>query len=224
MLSISKENFLKAIYHHKEKHDRHVTSSHLAEDLKISQAAVSEMSKKLAKRGLLTHQKYKGVDLTPAGEIIALKVVRRHRLWELFLIKSLKLPLSQVHIEAERLEHATSEFLLDKLDAFLDYPQFGPHGDPIPDKNGKLPVMPKLSALHTADTGKQYRVMRLDDTNRHLIEYFEEIGVELHAVITVTKKLDYDQSMTVTIDGHNHLLTDKMAKNIFVTPNTNHHD
>jgi len=220
MLSISKENFLKSIFHYKEKHDKNVTSSHLAEDLNISQAAISEMSKKLAKEGLLTYEKYKGVDLTSRGKIIALKVVRRHRLWELFLIKSLKLPLSQVHEEAERLEHATSDFLLDKLDAFLDYPKFGPHGDPIPDKNGVLPEMPEMHPLHAVETGQRYQIIRLDDTNQHLIEYFEEIGIELHGIITVTKKLDYDNSMTITIAGNNFLLSDKMSKNIFVTKMT----
>ena len=119
-----------------------MSTAFLADKLEVSNAASTDMVKRLNTQGLLRYEKYKGVELTDQGEKLALRTIRRHRLWETFLINTLGLSWSEVHEEAEVLEHQTSDFLIDKIDQFLDYPEFDPHGDPIPSKDGKIPEIP----------------------------------------------------------------------------------
>lgn len=134
MSTISKENYLKVIFNQNELVNDFVTTSQMAQELDVSNAAISDMAKKLSSEGLITYEKYKGMELTSKGEKMALKVIRRHRLWELFLMKILGLNWSEIHDEAENLEHHSSDFLIDKIDEYLGYPEFDPHGHPIPKK------------------------------------------------------------------------------------------
>jgi DtxR family Mn-dependent transcriptional regulator len=217
MSTISKENYLKAIYHISVLEGSTVPTSRVAEKLEISNAATSEMAKKLAEMGLISYTKYKGVELTGEGEKIALGIIRRHRLWELFLIEVLGLSWSEVHDEAERLEHHSSELLVDKIDEYLKYPEFDPHGDPIPQRNGILPNMPDLISLDEAPVGKCYKIIRVDDGSSELMKYFTQIGLLLHKKIRILRRLEYDDSVMVSIDAKEFTLSKKISNNIFVT-------
>ena len=194
-----------------------VSTSQVAHELDVSNAAISEMAKKLCKQGLVSYEKYKGMELTGEGEKAALAVIRRHRLWELFLIEVLGLSWGEVHEEAEKLEHYTSDFLLDKMDEFLGAPEFDPHGDPIPRKNGELPDLPDFISLADTEKGKMYKIVRVDDRNSELIKYFTKLGLGLDKNIEIVDKLSFDNSVIIKIDGNINSLSAKVAENLFVT-------
>ncbi|MCP3928968.1 MAG: metal-dependent transcriptional regulator [Bacteroidetes bacterium] len=217
MLTISKENYLKTIYHKKRLDGKPVSASSIAEELNISNAAISEMAKKLSSEGLLDYTKYKGMVLTNKGEQQALKVVRKHRLWELFLIDVLGLSWSEVHDEAEKLEHQTSEYLIDKIDEYLNFPEFDPHGDPIPNKNGKLPEVPERLLLHLCEVGKTYLISRVDDRNSQLVNYLSRIGLNLNKEIHILEKMEFDNSIKVSVESDEILLTEKVVNSISVS-------
>lgn len=216
MPTISKENYLKAVYNRIYESGSGATTSAIAEKLEISNAAISDMAKKLSNQGLITYAKYKGMELTSEGEKVALNVIRRHRLWELFLMQSLGLSWSEVHDEAENLEHSTSDFLIDKIDEFLEYPKFDPHGDPIPQKNGVIPEAPDVIELREAVVGKKYKIGRVSDKNSDLINYLTQIGIELAKEIEIIEKLSFDNSVIIKIDSKNHSLSEHVASNVFL--------
>lgn len=217
MTSISIENYLKAVYNSTGGKNNPVTTSELAAKLDVSNAATSDMAKKLAKAGYVTYVRYKGLSLTEEGEKHALRIIRRHRLWELFLIKVLDLSWGEVHDEAEKLEHCASEFLIDKIEEYLDFPEFDPHGSPIPGKNGELPVMPKIIPLFEAVTGKSYTIAKVTDRSSELIHYISGLGISLNSHIEVTDKLSFDDSMTIKIGGVKHSFSKKITEHIFVS-------
>lgn len=174
------------------------------------------MAKKLADDGMISYEKYKGMELTAAGEKIALKVIRRHRLWELFLVKALGIGWNQVHDEAEKLEHYTSEFLIDKIDEYLGYPEFDPHGHPIPKKNGILPKSPKVILLSEAEKNVVYEFVRVDDRDSELINYLIKVGLLLNTELKVVDKLAFDNSITVSFDKKVLSLSKELTNSIYV--------
>lgn len=216
MSTVSKENYLKVIYNHNYSFGENASTVKLAQELAVSNAAISDMAKKLSQEGLISYKKYKGMELTGEGEKIALNVIRRHRLWELFLIKVLDLPWSQVHDQAEKLEHHTSEFLIDKIDEYLDYPEFDPHGHPIPRKNGSLPKSPKLMVLADAEVGSEYEIIQVDDRDNKLIDYLSKIGLVLNTKFEVISKLEFDKSLTVKFGSQTVSISQKISESIFV--------
>jgi len=216
MTSISKENYLKLIFAHNEKNNQFVTTSVLAHELEISNAATSEMAKKLNNSGFVTYQKYKGIELTKKGKKIALDVVRRHRLWELFLMKVLGLSWAEVHDEAERLEHISSEKLIDRIDAFLEFPVLDPHGEPIPTKNGKMPKIPKSIKLSEGQVGNRYKITKVEDAGNNLISYLSRIGIELNQTLDIIEKLSFDNSVIVKYEGNELSLSEKVANHLFI--------
>lgn len=216
MPTISKENYIKTVYQLDSESDQSVTTSQIAQTLDITNAATSEMAKKLAENGLLNYEKYKGVELTDNGKQMALNIIRRHRLWELFLIEVLGLTWGEVHDEAELLEHTTSDFLIDKIDRFLNYPKFDPHGYPIPDKNGILPEFSSGIPLKDTEPGKFYKVLRVDDKQAGMIEYISRLGISLMCEIRLIEKLSFDNSVMIEINGNSHLISEKVSEKIFV--------
>lgn len=216
MPTISKENYLKAVYSESLEEAAGAKTSVLSEKLEVSNAAISEMARKLSDEGLLNYAKYRGVELTGEGKKIALKVIRRHRLWELFLIKVLGMSWSEVHDEAERLEHSTSDFLIDKIDDFLDNPTVDPHGDPIPRRNGTLPKLPELINMLNAEIGCKYKIGRVNDRSSDLMNYLTQIGLELFKKIEIVDKLSFDNSVIIKVDSINHSLSEFVASNIFL--------
>ncbi len=216
MPTISKEDYIKIIYQNAEE-NKTVTTSSVAKNLDVSNAAATDMIKKLFAQGYVTYKKYKGVKLTAKGKKLALDLIRRHRLWELFLMKSLGLTWDEVHREAELLEHQTSKKLIDKIDEYLNYPKFDPHGAPIPDKKGKLPLQKKLIRLDKATPNKKYTVAKVSDKNDELVRYFSKLGLKIGSKFKITEILSHDGSVFISNRHGNFNISEIVAKNIFVT-------
>jgi DtxR family Mn-dependent transcriptional regulator len=210
------ENYLKNIYKLQEKGGK-VTTSSLSEKLQISAASVSEMIRKLAEEGTLRHTPYKGVELTPEGRKKALRIIRRHRLWEVFLVEVLKYDWDEIDEEAERLEHITSGKLEERLDKALGYPTHDPHGDIIPTADGKLKQRNDIP-LSAASVGRKVSVTRVSDTHPEVLQYAARLGILLGEVLHVMEKVDFDGSMKISVGKKEQFVTQKLADNIFVRP------
>lgn len=217
MPSASIEDYLKNIYHLQLEGSK-VNTSSLAGLLNISPASVSEMVGKLSKLGWITNKPYYGFRLTDEGERISVNLVRKHRLLEVFLYQYLGYKWEDVHTEAEKLEHVCSEMFIEKLDKVLGHPKFDPHGDPIPDKNGSFPKAERIP-LTKAGAGKSYVIANVNDTSKEVLIYITKIGIKLNTAIKLNEVLEFDGSVLISLNGHDQLLSRKIAENIFVTEN-----
>jgi DtxR family transcriptional regulator, Mn-dependent transcriptional regulator len=215
--TISKENYLKAIYGIAKKNGSMVSTSTLAKELGVSSAAISEMANKLSKQGYVEYKKYKGINILAKGKKIAVNVLRKHRLWELFLIETLGLNWGEVHAEAEKLEHSTTNFLIDKIDEYLNYPDTDPHGAPIPSKDGNYRYESNDFPMNECEIGKNYKISRVNDRNLDLIKYLSQINISLNKKIKIKDKLTFDDSIIIEIDNESHSLSEKVVNNIFIS-------
>jgi DtxR family Mn-dependent transcriptional regulator len=220
MKNISKEDYLSTIYRHRN-NEGGIKATQLAEQLEISNAAVTDMMKKLSKDGLVNYTRYKGIKLTGQGESYARNMVRRHRIWELFLQRIVGMPWDKVHDEAENLEHSSSDELVNRLEEMLEYPQFDPHGDPIPDKNGMLPKQKKVIPLSMIKTGEMVEVARVNDFDNDFLIYLSGIGIKLHKKLMIKDVLNFDKSMLIEIDGSEINISNTIAANIVVESDNN---
>ncbi|MFI5236879.1 MAG: metal-dependent transcriptional regulator [Ignavibacteriales bacterium] len=216
MNNISKEDYLSAIYKSIDGNGT-IKATLISAKLGISGAAVTDMLKKLSKDGYVNYEKYKGIKLTKNGEDYARSVVRRHRIWELFLHQVLGIPWDKVHEEAHKLEHGSSDQLINRMEEMLDFPEFDPHGDPIPDKNGRMPKWKKGIPLSSVKPGNKVRVNRVHDFDSSFLHYISNIGIELGKLIKVIDVLGFDHSLLINIDGKKINISSKLAANIFVT-------
>jgi len=216
MKNISKEDYLSVIYKSSDSSGE-IKANQIAEKLNITSAAVTDMLRKLSKEGYVDYKRYKGIKLTKSGENYARNMVRRHRIWEVFLYQIVGLPWDKVHGEAENLEHSSSDELIDKLEEMLDYPEFDPHGDPIPDKNGKMPNSNLGVPLSAIEPGNIVRVNRVPDFDSSFLQYISKIGIELNKEITVLDSLEFDHSLSIKVDKKETNISNKVAANIFVT-------
>lgn len=216
MKNISKENYLSVIYKSSDNNSE-IKANQIAEKLNISGAAVTDMLRKLAKEGYVEYKRYKGTRLTKSGEEYARNMVRRHRIWELFLHQIVGLPWDKVHDEAHNLEHGASDELINRMEEMLDFPEYDPHGDPIPDKNGKLPKGNCGIPLSNIKSGHKVKVNRVHDFDSSFLQYISKIGIELNTEITVIEKLEFDNSLLIKIDKKETNISSKVAANIFVT-------
>jgi DtxR family Mn-dependent transcriptional regulator len=214
MYSRSIEDYLKHIYQLQSAGSK-VNTSSLASVLNVSPASVSEMVSKLSKPGWIENTPYKGFSLTEEGEKIAVNLVRKHRLIEVFLHQHLGYSWDEVHNEAEKFEHVCSDKFINKLDEYLGYPQTDPHGDPIPDVNGKI-TDKKNRLLSDVETDKKYIVRKVNDTSDEVLKYISSIGIELNTEIKLSEKISFDESVLISINNMEHLLSKKIAENIFV--------
>ena len=215
------EDYLRSIYRVQERDGRASTTA-LARELTISSAAVTEMVRRLADLGLLEYQKYQGATLTPSGMEHAVHVTRRHRLWEVFLIEHLGFAWDEVHAIADALEHVASEVLVDRLDAYLEYPTHDPHGDPIPTRDG---VMPRRTLVPICDLapGDRAVVERVSDEFPELLRYASSLGLSIKASIQVLERIEFDGSLRVVTNGVAAVISQKLASSVFVartTPST----
>jgi DtxR family Mn-dependent transcriptional regulator len=216
MKNISKEDYLSVIYKSSDSNGE-IKANQIAEKLNVSGAAVTDMLRKLSKEGYVDYKRYKGIKLTYSGEEYARNMVRRHRIWEVFLHQIVGLPWDKVHGEAENLEHSSSDELIDRLDKMLDFPEFDPHGDPIPDRNGKMPNSNSGVPLSTIEPGNIVRVNRVPDFDSSFLQYISKIGIELNKEITVLDTLEFDHSVSIRVDKKETSISSKVAANIFVT-------
>jgi len=217
--STSEENYIKAIFH-LQRQDGTVTTNELANELKTKPASVTDMMKKLKVKKLLNYQPYQGFRLNNDGTRVALGIIRRHRLWEYFLAEKLKFSWDEVHEVAEHLEHVSSKKLIDKLDEYLGFPRVDPHGDPIPDANGKIEVSKKICLielpLHTPAI-----VSNVSNQSNEILELLEHKKITIGSKLEVKKKFEFDNSMEIRI-GRQPVFTIsvQLAKNIFVNYGT----
>ena len=215
MNNISKEDYLSAIYKYRNKNGE-IKANLIAEKLQVSNAAVSDMLKKLSNDGHIKYEPYKGIKLTVNGEEYAKKMVRRHRIWEVFLHQVVGLKWDEVHDEAHKLEHSTSDKLLNKMEEMLDFPEFDPHGDPIPSKDGSLPQQKKTVPLSILKEGQTGKVIRVNDFDNSFLQYISKIGIKLDKDITVKDVLNFDRSMLVSVEKKEINISNTIAANIFV--------
>lgn len=216
MLSFAEENYLKAIYHLSQEGKEEVSTNSISENLHTRPASVSDMVRKLALKGVINHKKYQGVTLTKDGIANALLVIRKHRLWEVFLVEKLQFNWDQVHEVAEQLEHIRSPLLIERLDKFLGKPKFDPHGDPIPDKNGKIISKPRIPLARLKE-GQVGKIAAVKDTSTLFLQYMDKIGAQIGANIRVIEKVAYDGSLEVKIDQNKTVfVSSQVSKNILV--------
>lgn len=215
MLSLTEENYLKAIYHLSEGGSKAVLTNELAEAMNTKAASATDMIKKLSVKEFISYEKYYGVNVTAKGKTEALMVIRKHRLWETFLVEKLGFSWDEVHEVAEQLEHINSPRLIEKLDEFLGYPKVDPHGDPIPDSKGKLKVVPHIS-LDLLKIGYQGKIAAVKDSDSNLLKYLDKIGAKPGVKIKILGKEEYDESLEVLIEDHRVFISKAVAQNILL--------
>jgi DtxR family Mn-dependent transcriptional regulator len=216
MLTLTEENYLKAIFHVENTLNGTVSTKAISESLDVKAASVTDMLKRLSEGKLVVYEKSKGVKLTEKGRKSALQVIRKHRLWETFLVDKLKFSWDEVHEVAEQLEHIHSERLIEKLDAFLDYPKFDPHGDPIPDARGKMTDINAIS-LTQAKLGISYKIVMVKDDSAAFLKYVDKVGLSLGDTITVKEIEEYDGSIIIRLTNKRDIsLSNQSAIQLFV--------
>ncbi|MBS1951334.1 MAG: Mn-dependent transcriptional regulator MntR [Cytophagales bacterium] len=215
MLSFTEENYLKAIYHLSQDGDSPVLTNDLAKSVKTKAASATDMIRKLASKKLIGYKKYYGATLTAKGKAAALMVIRKHRLWETFLVQKLGFLWSEVHEVAEQLEHIQSRRLIERLDEFLDFPRTDPHGDPIPDQNGKI-FQPAAISCDQLKEGKPSSIIAVKDSSNSLLMLLDKIGAHPGKKIKIIGREPFDQSLEVLLDGQKVFLSSEVAKNILV--------
>ncbi|MEY5045864.1 MAG: hypothetical protein RL713_1089, partial [Bacteroidota bacterium] len=204
-----------AIFHLQEEVER-VNTVQLAQTMKTKPASITDMLKKLKAKKLLDYQPYYGFKLTAEGNKIALGIIRRHRIWEYFLAEKLKFNLHEIHELAEVLEHVSSKKLIDKLDAYLGSPKFDPHGDPIPDLEGKI-ALDNYISLAAMEEKTRGRVCRIGNASNKIMELISHQQIKIGSQIIIEKKFEFDASMEITVDRkHKANISQQLAKNIFI--------
>lgn len=217
--SFTEENYLKHIYKLSKRSEKGVSTNALAERLDTKASSVTDMIKKLAAKKLVDYKKYQGVTLTKKGQKIAVDIIRKHRLWEVFLLEHLGFGGEEVHDVAEELEHINSETLVDRLDKFLGYPKYDPHGGPIPNSEGVFPE-PKRVKLDELEVGRKTKVMGITEHSDAFLTHLKKLGLELGAEFDLKERFDFDRSVEIELNNKTIQLSHDVAKNIFVSYNS----
>jgi DtxR family Mn-dependent transcriptional regulator len=215
-LSFAEENYLKAIYHLSSSGQKQVNTNAIADRLNTKPASVSDMMRKLSAKDVITYVKYQGVNITDDGIKRALSVIRKHRLWEVFLVDKLNFHWDEVHEIAEQLEHIQSSLLITRLDEFLDYPKFDPHGDPIPDEDGIISSKPMI-ILSELPQGTNCRLVSMVDTGTAFLKYLDKIDMKIGTKIKVLDIFDFDGSMEIEADKKKSItISRQVADNLLI--------
>ncbi len=214
-MTFSEENYLKTIYHLTIISDAEVSTNAIAEMMETKASSVTDMLKKLADKDLVNYIKYQGVSLTNKGKLTAKMIVRKHRLWEVFLVEKLNFTWGEVHDIAEQLEHIKSEKLINKLDDFLGNPTEDPHGDPIPNAKGQIIAIEKqlLSELSENQTGI---CVGVKDSSSEFLKYLDKQEIALGSRIEIIEKETFDSSLKIKLDSKELTISNKIAGNLFV--------
>ncbi len=216
MNSQTEENYLKAIFKIAENTNGNVSTNAIAEKLNTKASSVTDMIKKLAEKQLVMYEKYQGVKLTEDGEKIAIQIIRKHRLWEYFLVNTLDFKWDEVHEIAEELEHINSDALIDKLDNFLNFPQYDPHGDPIPNKEGFFNRHQSLP-LSTFQTNDKVLITGVIDHSPAFLQYLAAINLALGTYLDIKEIADFDKSFTILLNKEKQVfLSYQVTKNLLV--------
>jgi DtxR family Mn-dependent transcriptional regulator len=215
MFTLSEENYLKAIYHLESDSKKGISTNAIAKSLETKASSVSDMVKKLSEKEVVLYIKYQGVTLTEFGKKTAANIVRKHRLWEVFLVEKLNFSWDEVHDVAEQLEHIKSPKLINQLDSFLGFPTHDPHGDPIPDKDGHVNTVDKilLSTLNKDESGV---CVGVDDSSSEFLRFLDKKGITIGKKITVLEKEDFDDSLSIQMDNKKYSISNKIANNLYM--------
>lgn len=216
MVTLSEENYLKAIYHLGNQGGKTVSTNAIAEQIDTKASSVTDMVKKLAEKELANYIKYQGVSLTETGRLTAMSVIRKHRLWETFLVNKLNFSWHEVHEIAEQLEHIKSEKLIDKLDDFLDNPTHDPHGDPIPDKNGNYTKIKSKSILDIS-AGSKGVLISVKDSSKAFLKYLNKNELALGDMIKVVEFEPFDESFTIETKSKTMSISKNVAENLYLS-------
>ena len=215
-ISFTEENYLKVIHRLSEATSEDISTNAVAELMQTKAASVTDMLRKLAEKGWVNYQKYQGVRLSAEGEKIALSIVRKHRLWEVFLVDKMGFNWDEVHEIAEQLEHIESDQLVNKLDEYLGFPKTDPHGDPIPNKEG---ILPELAYSHLSDikTAKTCKLMGVAQDSAVFLQLLTKLNLSLGAKLDIQEINEFDRSIFVSInDAAPIFISHEVAKNILV--------
>jgi DtxR family Mn-dependent transcriptional regulator len=213
--SFTEENYLKTIYHLQQQSNNSVSTNSISEALQTKAASVTDMLKKLADKQLINYEKYQGVTLTHHGQKNALSIIRKHRLWEVFLVEKLNFKWDEVHEVAEELEHIHSEKLINRLDEFLDFPEFDPHGDPIPNSKGEIKPV-KLLPLNSLEIGKEGLISGFVNNTKEFLQYLDKMDLLLGKTITIADKVAFDGSLVILVNNTEKNISKEVAKNILI--------
>lgn len=214
-MTYSEENYLKAIYHLSLFQKKGVSTNAIAKMIDTKASSVTDMIKKLADKNLVEYQKYQGVSLTAEGLLEAKMIVRKHRLWEVFLVEKLDFSWDEVHDVAEELEHINSEKLINKLDAFLDFPTEDPHGDPIPNSKGEIKKMDK-KLLSELKLNQKSICVGVKDSSSDFLKYLDKQQIALGSTIEIIEKESFDASLSLKVNGNEMNISNKIASNLYV--------
>ena len=217
MQSSTEENYLKAIFKLTCENEKGASTNSIAEETNTKASSVTDMIKKLSEKGLVNYIKYQGTRLSKEGEIIALKVIRKHRLWEVFLVEKLKFSWDEIHEIAEQLEHIRSPKLVDRLDEHLGFPKTDPHGDPIPNKKGELPIqeMVTLDKLNTNDHGI---LIGVSEYSKDFLNYLDGIKLQLGSSIEVLNFFAFDKSLKIKVNNNSEVtISHKISSNLNIS-------
>jgi DtxR family Mn-dependent transcriptional regulator len=216
MQSYTEENYLKAIYNLSSIENQVVSTNAIAEKLSTKASSVTDMLKKLADKKFIRYEKYQGAELTEKVKKIAVNIIRKHRLWEVFLVNHLNFKWDEVHDVAEELEHINSEKLFDSLDRFLNFPQFDPHGDPIPDKDGKIYHHKEIS-IKDLKVGEYGIIVGVKEHHPEFLRYLENAKLILGTTIQVVKIFKWDNSFMIKCNKKQDIsISDKVASNLYI--------
>tara|TARA_B100000809_G_scaffold2552_1_gene2918 strand:- start:912 stop:1565 length:654 start_codon:yes stop_codon:yes gene_type:complete len=215
MFTLSEENYLKAIYHLESDSKKGISTNAIAKSLETKASSVTDMVKKLSEKEVVLYKKYQGVTLTEFGKKTAANIVRKHRLWEVFLVEKLNFSWDEVHDVAEQLEHIKSPKLINQLDALLGFPTHDPHGDPIPDKEGNVNIVDKI-LLSTLNKGESGVCVGVNDSSSEFLRFLDKKKITLGKIITVLEKEDFDDSLSIEIDGEKLSISKKIANNLYI--------
>ena len=215
-LSYTEENYLKCIFKiGSENEIQEAGTNALAEYLSVKPASVNEMAKKLKEKKLVDYEKHGKITLTKSGNEHAIDIIRKHRLWETFLYEKLEFRWDEVHEIAEELEHINSKKLIDRLDRFLNFPEYDPHGDPIPNEKGVLKKQSKKT-LSQIEVGETCKMVAVKDNSSSFLQYVLELGLGLNNKIKIVSREEFDHQTTIEINGDVKIVSLKFTENIFV--------
>jgi DtxR family Mn-dependent transcriptional regulator len=215
-LTYAEENYLKAIYHLSEGGKKGVSTNDISGEMKTKPASVSDMLRKLGDKAVIEYRKYYGVHITAEGKKLALQTIRKHRLWEVFLVEKLKFSWDEVHDVADELEHIKSKILIQRLDEYLGFPKFDPHGDPIPDEYGDVRSRPRLP-LNELDLHSTGQIVAVKDSSAAFLRYLDKVGAYIGARIKITDMVEFDGSIEILVDNKKSIFMSKdVAGNILV--------
>ncbi len=215
MFTQSEENYIKTIYHLGANSKKGISTNAIAKKLATKASSVTDMVKKLSDKKVVIYKKYQGVTLSNFGKKTAANIIRKHRLWEVFLVEKLNFSWDEVHEVAEQLEHIKSPKLINELDALLGFPKKDPHGDPIPDKDGNLQKIEK-SLLSTLQKNESGVCVGVNDSSSEFLQFLDKQGIALGQKIEVLEKEPFDDSLTIKINNKEITISNKIANNLYI--------